>query len=548
MSEKPAKQKIGLLLNHIGDQGIDIFANFTFFAERPNPSGGDVLPAEDRDDYETVIKKFDEYFTKRDPQLMLREKLWLKLNREPDQNFDAWVNAIRLMAQECKFPADFVNEAIRDKLTFSCRDDATKLKLYDAGASLKLKKVIQILSLKEATSRELKETKTAMIDAIEEDERRGQRPMKKFKKYRGRARISTDQSKTKCQYCNYKHHAGKDNCPAAHKKCNKYHKVDHFYSVCQSRIPINVGEIQGPSKPKSDFGGTINRSRKRRKRMKRNFSNDPGWFIKLKAGTENEELVWCIDTGAQVSVMPGNVYKTASGEITVTDKELFGAGGFKLDFECKKGSRENVPSLRTKEDVLRAYPKLFNRLGKLEGEHTIRLKDEAKPFCVTTPRRIPIPLLGKVEAEINCLVKLDVIEAIDEPSEWCAPIVVVPKPSGEIRMCVDLTKLNEAVKREIYTMPTVEHTLGRIAKVSVYTKLDANSGFYQIELDPESRKLTTFITPFGRFMFRRLPYGISSAPELYQKRMNHILEGFSNTTCHMDDIILSTDAVKHDEC
>jgi hypothetical protein len=102
---------------------------------------------------------------------------------------------------------------------------------------------------------------------------------------------------------------------------------------------------------------------------------------------------------------------------------------------------------------------------------------------------------------------------------------------------VDLTKLNQAVKREIYPMPKVENTLGYIAEGSVYSKLDPTSSFHQVVLDPDSVKLTAFITPFGRFAFKRLPYGISSAPKYFQKRMKGELVGLDGIVCYMDDIL-----------
>ena len=102
-----------------------------------------------------------------------------------------------------------------------------------------------------------------------------------------------------------------------------------------------------------------------------------------------------------------------------------------------------------------------------------------KPFCMSTPRRVPLPLLKKTDGEIK-RISLDVIGPIDEPTEWCAPIVVVPKPSGDVRLCVDLTKLNQSVKRMIYLMRKVENTLGCMAEGSVHSKLDANSGFHQL--------------------------------------------------------------------
>jgi len=120
---------------------FEIYSNFSYLPERDDPAGGeDKLPAENSDDYATVMAKFDEYmyFQKRDPQLMLREKFWVHLKREPTQTFDSWVVTVKERAAECKFPADFYEQAVRDKLTFSCKEDNYKLKLYDKGAALSL--------------------------------------------------------------------------------------------------------------------------------------------------------------------------------------------------------------------------------------------------------------------------------------------------------------------------------------------------------------------------------------------------------------------------
>ena len=107
--------------------------------------------------------------------------------------------------------------------------------------------------------------------------------------------------------------------------------------------------------------------------------------------------------------------------------------------------------------------------------------------------------MKKAEEEIKRMEQLDVIESIDEPTEWCSPIV--PKADGRVRICVDLTKLNQAVHRGVYQMPTVEETLRSLTEGSVFFKLDANSGFHQIVPHPESTRLTTFIMPFGRYKF-----------------------------------------------
>ena len=105
-----------------------------------------------------------------------------------------------------------------------------------------------------------------------------------------------------------------------------------------------------------------------------------------------------------------------------------------------------------------------------------------------------------------------------------------------------------AVRREVYQMPTVEEALGSLTEGLVFSKLDANSGFHQIVLSPESAKLTTFITPFGRYMFKRLPFGISSALEYFQKRMDKELSGIEGVKCRVDDIlVIGRDQADHDQ-
>lgn len=127
-------------------------------------------------------------------------------------------------------------------------------------------------------------------------------------------------------------------------------------------------------------------------------------------------------------------------------------------------------------------------------------------------------------------------------------MVVVPKKSGAVRICVDLKALNENVLRETHPTPKVDNTLAQQTGAAVFSKLDANSGFWQIPLSEDSKLLTTFITPFGRYAFNKLPFGISSAPELFQKRMNKILEGLEGVVCLMDDmLVIGRNRDEHDQ-
>ena len=170
------------------------------------------------------------------------------------------------------------------------------------------------------------------------------------------------------------------------------------------------------------------------------------------------------------------------------------------------------------------YKAVFTGLGTIGDDYQISLKEGAKAHALHTPRHVPIPLRDKVRVELNRMEAMGVISKIDESTEWCAGMVIVPKKSGAVRICMDLKPLNESVLRTVHPIPKVEETLALLSGASVFSKLDANSGFWQIPLAPESRSLTTFITPSGRYCFNKLPFKISSAPELFQKRMKKILE------------------------
>ncbi|UYV69048.1 K02A2.6-like [Cordylochernes scorpioides] len=186
----------------------------------------------------------------------------------------------------------------------------------------------------------------------------------------------------------------------------------------------------------------------------------------------------------------------------------------------------------------REFPKIFNGLGHAKINYKISLQPDAKPYALCTPRRVPIPLMKQVKEQLEEMTRLGVIESVEEPTEWCAGMVAVSKPGGKIRICVDLTKLNQYIRRENYPLPATEHILGQLGNACYFSKLDANSGFWQFGLAKESQKLTTFITPFGRFFFKRIPFGITSAPEIFQRKMTQLLGNIEGVVCFMDDIVV----------
>ena len=207
-----------------------------------------------------------------------------------------------------------------------------------------------------------------------------------------------------------------------------------------------------------------------------------------------------------------------------------------------------INSNQPEYEIPHRFASLFHGLGNLGELYAIKLKEDAQPHAIYTSRNVPLPLRGKVQEELKRMETIGVISKVTQPTPWCAGMVVVPKPSGAVCICVDLKPLNENVLREVYPIPAVSHTLALLTGAKKFSKIDTNSGFWQVPLTPESRLLTTFLTPFGRFHFNKLPFGISSAPEIFQRRMSKILEGLPGVLCHMDDVLIfGTGQEEHDQ-
>ena len=116
-------------------------------------------------------------------------------------------------------------------------------------------------------------------------------------------------------------------------------------------------------------------------------------------------------------------------------------------------------------------------------------------------------------------------------------MVAVPKKNGKLRICLDPKDLNRAIQRENYQLPTVEDIATRLHGAKVFTVMDIRNGFWHVSLDKESSYLTTFQTPFGCYRWKRIPFGISSAPEVFQRKMHELIEGLVGVEVVADDFI-----------
>ncbi|XP_030747091.1 uncharacterized protein K02A2.6-like [Sitophilus oryzae] len=182
-------------------------------------------------------------------------------------------------------------------------------------------------------------------------------------------------------------------------------------------------------------------------------------------------------------------------------------------------------------NVIESFPKFKNVIVDIPI-------DESVTPVVQPYRRIPVPLEAKVEAKLLELIESDIIEAVNEPSKWVSPIVPVLKENGEIRICIDMRRANKAIMRENHPLPTMDVLLPNFKNAKVFSRLDIRNAFHQLELSENCRYITTFITSKGLYRYKRLMFGITCAPEIFQKTLERILAKCEGTKNFVDDIVI----------
>ena len=150
---------------------------------------------------------------------------------------------------------------------------------------------------------------------------------------------------------------------------------------------------------------------------------------------------------------------------------------------------------------------------------------------------MPVPLRDKVKAKFDDLERKGIVEKVTVPTDWISSMVVVATPN-KIRICLDPKDLNKAVIRPKYQMPTLDELLPKLSNAKVFSTLDAKDGFYQVGLDESSSLKTTFWTPFGRYKYLRLPFGINLAPEEFECKLHEKLDSLPGVEVIRDDILV----------
>ena len=395
-----------------------------------------------------------------------------------------------------------------------------------------------------------------------------------------------------CRHCGKRGHQA-EHCRFKNAVCYRCHKKGHIEAKCKTRQDKEETkwmEEQGEDECKGHRYHVIDTLCEETMGSVFKSQDTSGTSVyRVKMEINGEMLMMEIDTGAAVSLISEDTYRkkfsklqlTASavrlatyttqrievcGEVRVRvrlgDQEkhcrlvvVAGKGPSLLGRDWLQTFRiqwHQINALVTwhttgyaeKVEVLvKSFPEVFNdNLGEIHPfKARLVLKEGAQPvFC--RPRSVPFAIKEQIETELERLEKTGVICPV-KYSEWATPIVPVAKPDRSIRICGDFKiTVNSALHVDQYPLPVPEELFATLAGGKQFTKLDLSNAYQQLLLDNDSRKMCTINTHKGLYQYTRLPFGIASAPAIFQKLMDSVLQGMSRTVCYIDDILITGDS------
>lgn len=548
-SKKSGEVQVATLLTLLGPQGLEVFRTFSL----DDAGKGDIA---------VVKKKFTDYFSPRIREEFERFKFYSRTQKS-GESIDQYITALRDLISTCNFHDAEKDKALRDRLVFGIQSSNVREELFNMEGDITLQQVINVCQRFEATKQYMRGL--PQMQAAPSDKSHAVHVPS----------TTVHKHSNPCRYCG-SHHKPRQ-CPAYGKECKLCHKKGHFAKVCRSSTttaPISNQKSSKTTPGKAHHvaeGNAPNTTDLAYATSSTTNSTSKEWYVTYKLNDKQTKLK--VDTGSTCNIIPKTVFDRVackSSKVVKHDTDLISFSGHKLnvigktsilvescdqicvlDFvvvdapdsttllgleACRALGLVQVTHAIT-DGVAAEYSDVFEGLGRLPSKHALRLKDDAKPV-VQSARRVPFRLHDKLKSTLAEMENQGTIKKVRQATDWVHPIVNVLKPNGSLRICLDPTELNKNIKREHYALPTPVEIFAKLASSTVFSSLDATSGFLQLELDEASSYLTTFATPFGRYRFLRLPYGISSAPEVFHRTVSEMFADLAGVQVFVDDILV----------
>ena len=210
---------------------------------------------------------------------------------------------------------------------------------------------------------------------------------------------------------------------------------------------------------------------------------------------------------------------------------------------CRPGDMDPVKSV---QDLKDQYPDRFGALGQFPGTYHIVTDATVQPM-IHAPRKCPIQMKDELQSALDKMTRDKVITKVTEPKDWVSRLAFSRKKDGSRRICLDPKDLNRAIKRCHHKTPTLEEITHKFTGATHFSTLDAKNGYWSVTLYSESSLLTTFNSPFWRYCFIRMPFGLIMSQDVFQQKMDMILESCPGTFGIADDVaVFGRREVEHD--
>lgn len=547
-AESDDKIKVALMLRCIGPRGSDIFKSFNF-------SGG-----KSKDVYKDVIEKFDAFCNRGTNKLVKRHQLLS--TKQNTMTIDEYVTALHKIARECKL-ATMYDDFMLQALLLGINDDNLRRKLFDdAGGEdgLSLEQAIKKCRIAESSKNDM-----ATIQSEESVQvlRAKKKPEKKSDQDEDEKRSTPGRKYGRgvCGSCGQSHPPRK--CPAYGQQCHNCKKYNHWSVKCRSKRQVNLAEEESDDSAESLL--CLQVVRKNRKLITNALT---------QAGGNRKNIQFQLDTGASCNILnfadytdlgkpkldanrkqirqfDGSITRSLGGcEIKVGEKTLHVQvhktrtqsllsldACLELGLITVKSEWVNLVSDAGIEDILHSYSDVFEGIGCLPGEYNIELQPNAIPRQCHD-RKTPLSMKADLKEKLDSYTKKGILAPVDYPTEWISNNVAVRKANGTLRVCLDPSNINKVILRNHFPMPVLDDVLTKLDGARVFSLCDAKDGFLQVKLSDESSDLTTFWTPFGKYKWLRMPFGLSSSPEEFQRRLSDALSGLDGVEVVADDILI----------